>query len=175
MKSFFVVLLWLVLGFFFWSMSQSCCKPKKDAELSGAVVTDGVDSTDVHSIDTSITSSETVDTAISIESETSASVDYDYESDHSIKVEKGISNIPLMTDNPFSDEIKAHLEQFCASMQNDLSKIHLQGYDAGDKLARETSMDMENFLIRCGISPGRIVRMNRNTDSGASHVKIYLK
>ena len=178
MKSVFVVLCWLLLGFFFWTMSKSCCQSGKVAN-SVAVVTDK-EVQDSNSIivappDTSnfVATENDMD---SNQTATSAPIDYDYEADKTIVNEGGISAIPLKEENTFNDEIKAQLEQYCARMQNDLSKIYINGYDNGDKLARKTTMKMENFLIICGVSPSRVVRTNRITkDERNSHIQMYIK
>ena len=178
MKSFFVVLCWLLLGLFFWSMSKSCCQ-RGEVSNSAAVVADKFvqDSSSevVVSLDTSsLASTENKMNSTSVT--TSPSINYDYEADKTIVMEGGLSTIPLSEENTFNDEIKAHLEQFCAKMQNDLSKIYVKGYDSGDNLARETMMKMENFLIICGVSPSRIVRTNRKAkDKQASYIEVYLK
>ena len=194
MKALFVVLCWLLIGFFYWSMSQNCCatagQESSVAVLEGnkldtkeQAITETDSSSQSPTLDTlkeketveidSIVDS-TVDSDIDYPEETEPVIDYNYDADNTIMAKDGVSIIPLKPDDTFSDEIKAHLEQICKDLSHNFSKVKIEGYNNQDIIAAKTAVNMENFLIRCGVSPFRISRTNSKIDTADSFVKMSI-
>jgi len=187
MKAFVVILCWLLIGFFYWSMSQTCCTPGADNSKGALIGQTNTTSTSVPTVDTVKNSTSISDdttgniqngnqsnSTISTQKTNSGSLNYDHSLYNTITEEHGISNIPLKTEDPFNDEIKAHLEQVCTKMNGNLSKLRIVGYNKENWLASKTGMKMENFLIRCGVSPFRISRSNCTIDTSESHIKMFI-
>lgn len=191
MKAFIVILCWLLIGFFYWSMSKNCCAVGANKSQSALISkVDTIKESSKSKIDTlkstsklaSGSSTQTqsgklADSASRQKNSNAANTavtDYDHSTYNTITVENGSSHIPLKTEDTFNDEIKAHLEQVCAKMGGNLSKVKIVGFNRDNRLASKTSLSMENFLIRCGISPFRISRTNCKIDTSESHIKMFI-
>lgn len=164
MRAFLIFLLWLLLGWFFYSMKNSCCSlPSTSAKsasiLPGDKTTSIVSSTDTSQVLTEGDVQEPSSTTqagtekANITETAEEAKPYNYENSKSIKTKDNLSLIPANGESTLDDELKALLENTCHQLRNNLSKVSIISYAEGQ---HRKMKKMEDFLIRCGLSPGRV-------------------
>ncbi len=156
-----IMLMWVLLGVLFFTIKKNCCS-NQPAILMVPATSETDQSVDPHSDlpkadEVSVSDSElTNETAVAdSQNKTSESSETNFEYDEfsTIRSEDDKSIIPFSEDNNLSTEVQALLEETCARLSTSLAKVQITAYgeDRSNYLRK-----MEDFLIRCGLSPGRV-------------------
>ena len=200
MRIAFIFLLWLLLGVFFFKVKDTCCSHKTHATtvvpaveddtstVSDTLTTDvsGTDSTqlDQGSDSTSADETSAQDASTEVQAETRATPQaeettsesndrytYDDATYNTITQDGNASIIPFSDTEEIGDEIMALLEKTCSRLSDNMSKVRITAYGSGQG---KVLSRMENFLIRCGVSPGRVSVMTSSSDNSKYSDNIVL-
>lgn len=171
MRALLIFILWLLLGWFFYSMKSNCCSHPSSVSAKSAAVLPGdkgpekkisddtakVISEEEVTESKSVTETEEFTTkanTLQNDPESREQIEpYDYEKSLNIKTSANLSLIPATDESKLDDELKALLERTCLKLSNNLSKVQMVSYAENQN---RKMRKIEDFLIRCGLSPGRI-------------------
>ncbi len=82
-----------------------------------------------------------------------ASSTYNHDEYTTIRSKGNLKIIPFSADNNINVEVQALLEETCTKLEGSLTKVHIHAYGRGKVGYLQK---MEDFLIRCGLSPTRV-------------------
>ncbi len=159
-----IVLMWVLLGVLFFTIKKNCCGNKPQAQLPAATSVSGQtsnDQTDIVKPDEDVSSSDSavvgerseMDKDTQSLTQNASQTNYDYNEYSTIKSDDDKSIIPFSEESTLSTEVQALLEETCSDLSTSLDKVRITAY--GENRSGYLRK-MEDFLIRCGVSPGRV-------------------
>ena len=201
MKAAVIIILWLILGFFYWSQGSKCCQHNEDVSLTDSVVAE-VDETTTKQIesdsmlDQSITEQasavNTEEELTTLEEDEVPAIDdeelsttgvqetttfQDYKLDVLLFEPGSFKNITNDKDlvlTSIVDELKSNLDKVVLTGFTDRD-----GTDSGNLLIAEQRVDyIKSQLIRMGISPHRILtykKRDNQTQEGMISGRVEIK
>lgn len=161
MKALIVFLLWLLLGYGYYQAKTAHCGSAQSATVLPSK-TKQKTKRSVAVLPNRTKNSASTSRAAAPTKQTPQDSSYDHSSFNTFKTEGDRTVIPSKDKDMMDDEMQALLEQTCESHSNSMGKVMITAYG---KNQASTMNKMENFLIRCGLSPQRVnVRQTKSTD-----------
>ena len=179
MRYILIILVLLLLGSLFYAVkNRQCCGSDAGKPAATSISNEATGATDKaivagstankgdKAIEESTTKEEMEETKEATSSITQSATTKSFPSynhaDHiTIQSVDNLKIIPFSKDNKLNVEVQALMEETCSSLQNSLSKVNIRAYGKGQG---GYLRKMEDFLIRCGVSPSRVRLSHHKTN-----------
>lgn len=155
MKALIVLLLWLLLGFGYYSAQNAYCNSSQStAALPQAKVM-------TKAINPALQSQTITQEASDVDTTITQTIDYAHSTFVTFEKDGNKTVIDITEDEPMNDEMNALLESSCNELQNNMKKILITSYGNTPDV---TMKKMEDALIRCGLSPQRVLLYSKKSN-----------